>query len=84
MEEERLRHDTEHILRVISENRKAVDTIVLVLASVQDEIRSLSAAVQKQMAACYLIRTPSGSTGVRKNRASDCPPDCSASLTQEA
>ena len=47
-DDQRMRDDVEHIRHIMSENQKVLHTIVTVLSSVQEEVRYLSVAVQKQ------------------------------------
>lgn len=55
-EEDKARHDVEHIRRVMSENQKALTTVVTVLASIQEEVRSIGVAVHRQQASTFHIQ----------------------------
>lgn len=55
-EEDHTRQDIEHIRRVMSENQKALATVVTVLSSIQEEVRSLSVAVHRQQATTFHIQ----------------------------
>jgi hypothetical protein len=48
-DEERLRRDVEHVLAVISENRKALNSVTVVLGSLHEEVRSLDASLQPSL-----------------------------------
>jgi len=62
IEEDRLRQDVEHILLVIMENQKVLSTVVLVLMSLQEEIRSLGATLHQHQATNFTVLPPSSST----------------------
>lgn len=47
-DDERTKDDIEHIRMVMSENQKALSTVVTVLSSIQEEVRSLSIMIHKQ------------------------------------
>ena len=47
-EENHSRKDIDHIRTVMSENQKALSTVVTVLSSIQEEVRSLSVAFNRQ------------------------------------
>ena len=55
-EEDHTRQDIEHIRRVMSENQKALTTVVTVLASIQEEVRSLSVTVHRQQSTTLHIQ----------------------------
>ena len=57
-EEEKLRRDIEHVLMVISENHKALASVVLVLMSLQEEVRSLAVSVHRHQATNFVIQPP--------------------------
>lgn len=46
--DEKMRDDVEHVRRVMSENQKALNTIVTVLSAIQEEVRVLSISVYRQ------------------------------------
>ncbi len=57
-DEDKMRDDVEHIRRVMSENQKALATVVTVLSSIQEEVRALSITVHKQHANTFQIQPP--------------------------
>ena len=58
-DDEKLKDDVEHVRRVMSENQKALSTVVTVLASIQEEVRNLSIGFQKQQQNTFSIAPPS-------------------------
>lgn len=56
--DEKTRDDVEHIRRVMSENQKALSTVVTVLASIQEEVRTLSVNMHRQQATTFQIQPP--------------------------
>ncbi len=44
-EDEKLKDNVDHIRRVMSENQKALSTVVTVLASIQEEVRNVSICI---------------------------------------
>lgn len=57
-EEDRLRQDIEHVLHVISENQKALDSVVKVLVSLQEEVRSLGTTIHRHQATNFQVLPP--------------------------
>ena len=57
-EDEKMKDDIEHIRRVMSENQKALSTIVTVLASIQEEVRSLSISIHHKSNTTFQIQAP--------------------------
>ena len=67
-EEDNARHDIEHIRRVMSENQKALTSVVTVLSSIQEEVRGLSIAVHRQQATTFHITAPGAPRPLRGRR----------------
>ena len=61
--DEKTRDDVEHIRRVMSENQKALSTVVTVLSSIQEEVRVLSISVHKQQQQRLEIQAPRKRSG---------------------
>ena len=57
-DDEKSKDDIDHIRRVMSENQKALSTVVTVLSSIQEEVRALSINVHKQQANTLSIQPP--------------------------
>ena len=57
-DDEKTKQDVEHIRRVMSENQKALSTVVTVLASIQEEVRALSVHFYKQQQSTFSIAPP--------------------------
>ena len=57
-EDEKSKDDIEHIRRVMSENQKALSTVVTVLASIQEEVRSLSITIHHKEKNTFQIQAP--------------------------
>ena len=57
-DDEKSKDDVVHIRRVMSENQKALHTIVTVLSSIQEEVRVLSIAMHKQQQNTLQIQAP--------------------------
>ena len=55
-EDEKLKDNVDHIRRVMVENQKALHSIVSVLASIQEEVRSVSICVHKNSTAPTTIQ----------------------------
>jgi hypothetical protein len=71
-DDERSRDDINHIRTVMSENQKALHTIVTVLSSIQEEVRVLSITMHKQQQNTLQIQAPrKKSNDSRVNNAND-------------
>ena len=57
-DDQKMKDDVEHIRRVMSENQKALSTVVTVLASIQEEVRALSIHFYKQQQNTFNIAAP--------------------------
>ena len=57
-DDEKSRDNIDHIRRVMSENQKALSTVVTVLSAIQEEVRSLSIAVHHQQKSTLQIQAP--------------------------
>lgn len=57
-EEDRVRQDIEHVLRVISENQKALVSVIKVLVSLQEEVHSLSATMHRHQQTNFQVLPP--------------------------
>ena len=57
-DDEKTKDDIEHIRRVMSENQKALGTVVTVLSSIQEEVRALSITVHKQQQNTFTLQAP--------------------------
>ena len=58
-DDEKTKDDVEHIRQIMSENQKALGTIVTVLSSIQEEVRVLSITVHKQQQNTFTLQAPS-------------------------
>ena len=57
-EDEKMKDDVEHIGKLMSENQKALCTVVTVLASIQEEVRSLSLTIHHKSNTTFQIAAP--------------------------
>ena len=62
-DDEKTKDDIEHIRRVMSENQKALSTVVTVLASIQEEVRSLSITIHNRQKSTLQIAAPRKKSG---------------------
>lgn len=61
--DEKTRDDVDHIRRVMSENQKALSTVVTVLSAIQEEVRMLSISMHKQQQQRLEITVPRKRSG---------------------
>ena len=61
--EEKTRDDIDHIRRLMSENQKALSTVVTVLGGIQEEVRTLSITVHKQQQNTLTLQPPRKKSG---------------------
>ena len=66
-DDEKTKDDIEHIRRVMSENQKALGTVVTVLSSIQEEVRALSITVHKQQQNTFTLQAPKKNHKDRSN-----------------
>ena len=57
-DEERTRDDIDHIRRLMSENQKALTTVITVLTSMQEEVRNVSITMHKQQMNTFQLAPP--------------------------
>ena len=62
-DEEKERQDIDHIRRLMSENQMALTSVVTVLASIQEEVRTLRVLYNKQQTNTFSIQPAAGSAG---------------------
>ena len=67
-DDEKTKDDVEHIRRVMSENQKALGTVVTVLSSIQEEVRTLSISMHKQQQNTFTLQPPPSSRSKRENK----------------
>ena len=53
-----MKDDVEHIGKLMSENQKALSTVVTVLASIQEEVRTLSISIHHKSNTTFQIAAP--------------------------
>ena len=61
--EEKTRDDIDHIRRLMTENQKALSSVVTVLGGIQEEVRSLSITVHKQQQTTLTLAPPRKKSG---------------------
>ena len=53
-----MKDDVEHISKLMSENQKALSTVVTVLASIQEEVRTMSISIHHKSNTTFQISAP--------------------------